>query len=151
MIFRPHPAGRKLPESAAAIAAIQKLLQADAEATQRAHRWGAAADKPSFAELANVADAMVADVSGVVTDFMQSLKPFAMVATGDDTDVSEPASPPAVLRTSSSGICRRLTMRSMPCWAPIRSQLSASNDASITSVAMTTENRLGPSSVTCNR
>jgi hypothetical protein len=29
---------------------------------------------------------MVADVSGVVTDFMQSLKPFAMVATGDDTE-----------------------------------------------------------------
>jgi CDP-Glycerol:Poly(glycerophosphate) glycerophosphotransferase len=86
VIFRPHPAGRKLPESAAAIAAIHKLLRADAEATQRAHRWGAAADKPSFAELANVADAMVADVSGVVTDFMQSLKPFAMVATGDDTE-----------------------------------------------------------------
>ena len=39
-----------------------------------------------FAELANAADAMVADVSGVVTDFMQSLKPFAMVATGDNTD-----------------------------------------------------------------
>jgi CDP-Glycerol:Poly(glycerophosphate) glycerophosphotransferase len=86
VIFRPHPARRKLPESAAAIAAIHKLLQADAKATQRAHRWGAAADKPSFAELANVADAMVADVSGVVTDFMQSLKPFAMVATGDDTE-----------------------------------------------------------------
>ena len=33
-----------------------------------------------------MADAMVADVSGVVTDFMQSLKPFAMVATGDDTE-----------------------------------------------------------------
>jgi hypothetical protein len=30
---------------------------------------------------------MVADVSGVVTDFMQSLKPFAMVATGDKTDI----------------------------------------------------------------
>jgi hypothetical protein len=29
---------------------------------------------------------MVADVSGVVTDFMQSLKPFAMVATGEKTD-----------------------------------------------------------------
>jgi hypothetical protein len=86
VIFRPHPARRKLPESAAAIAAIHKLLEVDAQATKRAHRWGAAADKPSFAELANVADAMVADVSGVVTDFMQSLKPFAMVATGDDTE-----------------------------------------------------------------
>ena len=85
MIFRPHPANRKLPEAAAAIAAIHKLLRADAEATSRPHRWGAAADR-TFAELANAADAMVADVSGVVTDFMQSLKPFAMVATGDKTD-----------------------------------------------------------------
>jgi len=85
VIFRPHPANRKLPESAAAIAAIHELLRADAEVTSRQHRWDAAADA-SFAELANVADAMVADVSGVVTDFMQSLKPFAMVATGDSTD-----------------------------------------------------------------
>jgi hypothetical protein len=86
IIFRPHPARRTLPESAAAIAAIKDLLRADAKATKRAHRWGAAADGPSFAELANAADAMVADVSGVVSDFMQSLKPFAMVATGDNTE-----------------------------------------------------------------
>ena len=86
VIFRPHPANRKLPEAAAAIAAIHELLRADAEATSRPHRWGAAASDPTFAELANAADAMVADVSGVVTDFMQSLKPFAMVATGDKTD-----------------------------------------------------------------
>jgi hypothetical protein len=86
VIFRPHPARRKLPESAAAIAAIHELLRADAETTSRPHRWGAAASDPTFAELANAADAMVADVSGVVTDFMQSLKPFAMVATGDKTD-----------------------------------------------------------------
>ena len=86
VIFRPHPANRRLPESAAAIAAIHELLRADAEATSRPHRWGAAASDPTFAELANAADAMVADVSGVVTDFMQSLKPFAMVATGDKTD-----------------------------------------------------------------
>jgi CDP-glycerol glycerophosphotransferase (TagB/SpsB family) len=86
VIFRPHPARRKLPESAAAIAAIHQLLKADAKATSRPHRWGAAADDSTFAELANAANAMVADVSGVVTDFMQSLKPFAMVATGDKTD-----------------------------------------------------------------
>jgi hypothetical protein len=85
VIFRPHPARRTLPEAAAAIAAIEELLRADAKATSRPHRWGAASD-PTFAELANAADAMVADVSGVVTDFMQSLKPFAMVATGDTTD-----------------------------------------------------------------
>jgi CDP-Glycerol:Poly(glycerophosphate) glycerophosphotransferase len=86
VIFRPHPANRRLPESAAAIAAIDDLLRADAEATARPHRSSAAASDPTFAELANAADAMVSDVSGVVTDFMQSLKPFAMVATGEKTD-----------------------------------------------------------------
>jgi hypothetical protein len=86
VIFRPHPANRKLREAAAAIAAIDELLRADAKATSRSHRWSEAATDPTFAELANAADAMVADVSGVVTDFMQSLKPFAMVATGEKTD-----------------------------------------------------------------
>jgi hypothetical protein len=87
VIFRPHPANRRLPEAAAAITAIHELLRADAEATSRPHRWDAAASDPTLAELANAADAMVADVSGVVTDFMQSLKPFAMVATGDKTEI----------------------------------------------------------------
>jgi CDP-glycerol glycerophosphotransferase (TagB/SpsB family) len=86
VIFRPHPANRRLPESAAAIAEIDELLRADAEVTSRPHRSSAAASDPTFAELVNAADAMVSDVSGVVTDFMQSLKPFAMVATGDKTD-----------------------------------------------------------------
>jgi CDP-glycerol glycerophosphotransferase (TagB/SpsB family) len=87
VIFRPHPANRRLPDAAAAIADIHELLRADAEATSRPHRWDAAASDPTFAELANAADAMVADVSGVVTDFMHSLKPFAMVATGAKTDI----------------------------------------------------------------
>jgi CDP-glycerol glycerophosphotransferase (TagB/SpsB family) len=86
VIFRPHPANRKLPEAAAAIAAIEELLRADADAASRRRRWGEAASEPTLPELANAADAMVADVSAVVTDFMQSLKPFAMVATGNKTD-----------------------------------------------------------------
>src|SRR4029453_11381490 len=64
VIFRPHPANRKLREAAAAIAEIGELLRADAEARSRSHRWGAAASDPTFAELANAADAMVADGSG---------------------------------------------------------------------------------------
>jgi hypothetical protein len=86
VIFRPHPARRNLRESAAAIGRIQELLRADAAVTSRPHRWGPLADEPTFAELANAADAMVADVSGVVTDFLQSLKPFAMVSPGATTD-----------------------------------------------------------------
>ena len=96
VIFRPQPANRKLPEAAAAIAEIDELLRVDAETTSRSHRWGAAASDPTFAELANAADAMVADVSGVVTDFMQSLKPFAMVATGDKTETFRARFPSSV-------------------------------------------------------
>jgi hypothetical protein len=64
VIFRPHLARRGLPAADAAIAAIEELLRADAKATSRPHRWGAAASDPTFAELANAADAMVADVWG---------------------------------------------------------------------------------------
>jgi hypothetical protein len=81
VIFRPHPAGRKYPPHVAAIAAIKALLAADAKRTGRPHRWGNRAEALSVAEVTNLADAMVSDVSGIVTDFMQSLKPFAMVAT----------------------------------------------------------------------
>jgi hypothetical protein len=70
--------------------------RADAEVTARPHRWGTAASDPTFPELANAADAMVADVSAVVTDFMQSLKPFAMVATGDQTDAFRARFPSSV-------------------------------------------------------
>jgi hypothetical protein len=86
VVFRPHPAGRNTPALAGPIAAINALLAADAKATGRRHRWGKRADQPSIAELTNLVDAMVADVSGVVTDFLQSLKPFAMVAMRMDTE-----------------------------------------------------------------
>ena len=64
-------------------------------------------------------------MSGVVTDFMQSLKPFAMVATGDTTDIFRARFPPVAPPTSSSGTCRPLTVHSMLCrgddpLAPIR-------------------------------
>lgn len=85
IVFRPHPAGQKHPPHARAIAEIKAMLAADAKATGRKHRWGRKAETPTVAEVTNRADAMVADVSGIVTDFMQSLKPFAMVAMTGDT------------------------------------------------------------------
>ena len=86
VIFRPHPAGRSHRPHVRAIAKIKSLLAADAEKTGRPHRWGVDAEALSVADVANLSDAMVADVSGIVTDYMQSLKPFAMVATRTGTD-----------------------------------------------------------------
>ena len=80
VIFRPHPASRHLAHVKTAIKTVNDRLAADAQETGRAHRWGKAADEPRLSDLINEVDAMVADVSGVVTDFMQSLKPFTMMS-----------------------------------------------------------------------
>lgn len=81
VIFRRHPAGSDWPEHERIIAAIGRMLAADAARTGRRHLYGraAAADLPLH-EAINRCDAMIADVSGIVTDFMHSRKPFAMVA-----------------------------------------------------------------------
>jgi hypothetical protein len=151
VIFRPHPANRKLPEAAAAIAAIHELLRVDAEATSRPHRWDAAASDPTFAELANAAHAMVADVSGASRTSCSRLSRSRWLPRATRQISSEPDSPPAALPTSSSGTCRPSTMRSTPCWATTRSQPPGWNVASTTSEAMKTENRLAPLSGTCKR
>lgn len=84
VVFRPHPAGQKHPPHAQAIREIKALLSADLKASGRRHLWGRKAETPTVAEVTNLSDAMVADVSGIVTDYMQSLKPFAMVAMEGD-------------------------------------------------------------------
>ena len=81
VVFRPHPAGRSYRPHVRAITRIQAMLEADAARTGRPHRWGPAAEGLSVAEAANLSDAMVSDISGIVTDHLQSLKPYAMVST----------------------------------------------------------------------
>ena len=81
VVFRPHPFSYEFPEDAAAIARIQALLEADAAASGRAHVWGAPAERErSILQCINESDAMVSDVSSVVSDYLYSRKPFAMVA-----------------------------------------------------------------------
>lgn len=86
VIFRPHPFSYTFDEDAAVIGRIQDLLAADAPRTGRDHRWGADAESAlSVLDCINASDALVSDVSSVVSDFLFSGKPFAMVA------MSEPA------------------------------------------------------------
>jgi CDP-glycerol glycerophosphotransferase (TagB/SpsB family) len=81
VIFRPHPFSYDFPEDAAAIARITSLLEADRRTTGRPHLWGAAAEKDrSILDCINDSDAMVSDVSSVVSDYLFSGKPFAMIA-----------------------------------------------------------------------
>jgi CDP-glycerol glycerophosphotransferase (TagB/SpsB family) len=87
VIFRPHPFSYDFPEDAAAIRRIQAQLEADARRTGRKHLWGAAAESErSILDCINASDAMVSDVSSVVSDYLFSGKPFAMVAVPSDPE-----------------------------------------------------------------
>ena len=56
-------------------------MDADCRKTGRPHLWGAAAEKDrSILDCINDSDAMVSDVSSVVSDYLFSGKPFTMIA-----------------------------------------------------------------------
>lgn len=80
VIFRPHPASKSSAVYRGYIKQIQDLLAHDSSHSDRIHTWGEQAEVTwSVADAANASDAMVSDVSGIVTDYMHSKKPFAMV------------------------------------------------------------------------
>lgn len=81
VIFRPHPLSERWRNRRKIIQDVQKILQTDGKATGRPHIWGEQAEKTwSVVECANHADALISDVSSVVSDFLQSGKPYAMVS-----------------------------------------------------------------------
>lgn len=69
--------------------------------------WGEQSEREySVADATNASDAMVADVSGIVTDFMQSGKPYAMVSPrwpADDFRRKFPTSQSAYVIDQSPG------------------------------------------------
>lgn len=80
VIFRPHPLSRK-PAEIAQVEAVEAVLRADKEATGRNHVWGKKAETTwSVADCINRSDALISDVSSVVSDYLASLKPYALVA-----------------------------------------------------------------------
>ena len=82
VVFRRHYAGRDHVEAEAMIQTIHDLLEQDSEATGLHHIWGEAASAEiPLIDSFNLSDAMISDVSGIVVDFMQSEKPFAMYAS----------------------------------------------------------------------
>lgn len=79
VIFRPHPASRSNDEFTKLIETIQHILACDSEQSSRRHIWGYQAESEwTVSAATNASDAMIADVSGIVTDFLQSGKPYAM-------------------------------------------------------------------------
>ncbi|UVI35273.1 CDP-glycerol glycerophosphotransferase family protein [Brevibacterium spongiae] len=81
VVFRAHPLNYRYANAREYIAEIHEILEADAKASGRQHVWGPAAEKEMTTdECFNASDAMISDVSAVVTDFLQSGKPLSVVS-----------------------------------------------------------------------
>jgi hypothetical protein len=82
VIFRPHPWTSRSAELRAYAGQIVGVLRADRERTGRQHLFGAAAESDlSLVHCFNAADALVTDVSSIVSDFLFSEKPFVVTQT----------------------------------------------------------------------
>lgn len=87
VIFRAHPLNYRYKTAKGHIADVQALLETDADASGRQHIWGPEAEKEMTTEdCFNASDAMISDVSAVVTDYLQSGKPLSVVSVGRTTE-----------------------------------------------------------------
>src|SRR5699024_1072517 len=81
VIFRPHPFSYEYAEDAETIGRIHTILDEDRARSGRQHVFGTAAESDlDVIECMNLSDAMISDVSSVVSDYLYSGKPFAMAA-----------------------------------------------------------------------
>ena len=81
VIFRAHPLNYRFANAKEYITEVQEILEADAKASGRQHIWGDAAEKEMTTDdCFNASDAMISDVSAVVTDYLQSGKPLSVVS-----------------------------------------------------------------------
>ncbi|NLU78851.1 CDP-glycerol glycerophosphotransferase [Micromonospora sp. HNM0581] len=86
VVLRAHPYTAQNPTSARQLARLHDLLAADRARSGRVHVYGAAASRLTLADCVNRADALVSDVSGVVSDWLYSGKPYAVTDMGTDGD-----------------------------------------------------------------
>jgi hypothetical protein len=81
VVFRPHPLSIRWRIRRAVVHEIRAMLKDDRAATGRKHIFGRKAERTwSVVDCANHADALISDVSSVVSDFLQSEKPYAMMS-----------------------------------------------------------------------
>ncbi|MEH1031051.1 CDP-glycerol glycerophosphotransferase family protein [Micromonospora profundi] len=84
VILRAHPYTTQNPASARQLGRLTELLVADRSRTGRPHVVGAAARELSLTECVNRSDALISDVSGVISDYLYSGKPYAVTDMGDE-------------------------------------------------------------------
>ena len=83
VVFRAHPFNERFPEARAAMSTIGSLLEADRRKTGTDHVWGDRAQREwTVEDCFNASDAMVADVSAVLSDYLKADKPFSIVSVG---------------------------------------------------------------------
>ncbi len=96
VLFRPHPLSYRWRRRRATISEIRQILKQDRETSPRFHRWGKQIDTVwSIADLTNQCDALVSDVSSVVSDFLASGKPYAMTSMHGPVDTFREENPVA--------------------------------------------------------
>ncbi|MEV4390081.1 CDP-glycerol glycerophosphotransferase family protein, partial [Micromonospora sp. NPDC049580] len=86
VILRAHPYTAQNPASARQLGRLTELLAADRARSGRQHVFGAAARELSLTDCVNRSDALVSDVSGVISDYLYSGKPYAVTDMGDEGD-----------------------------------------------------------------
>ena len=79
VIFRPHPFSYRNESDKKIINQVHDALARDAKLSGRQHLYSEAAEKISATEIINLADALVSDLSGIVSDWLYSLKPYLLL------------------------------------------------------------------------
>lgn len=87
VLFRPHAFTDRSPAHARHAARIRDLLDSASTSGPVRHIWGRQAEEDlSLVDCFNASDAMIADVSSIVTDYLFSEKPLAMVSVRATTE-----------------------------------------------------------------
>jgi CDP-glycerol glycerophosphotransferase (TagB/SpsB family) len=77
VVFRPHPFSHRDPSDRAIIEQVWALLKADG----KDHLYGPAAESQlTVTECINLCDVLISDISGIVSDWLYSLKPYLLVS-----------------------------------------------------------------------
>lgn len=94
VIFRPHPLSLRRSAEIKHCARIERVLEAHAESSGIDHQFGTAVTNRTFPEIAALGDALIADRSSVITDFLVTQKPIAeIVVPGDAAEITSEAQP----------------------------------------------------------
>lgn len=81
VVFRPHPFCGRTREGAHTISVVQELLEQHSNSTGIKHVYGTAAETEiTVNEAANMSDMIVSDLSGIMSDWLFSLKPYLLVS-----------------------------------------------------------------------